>query len=98
MACPPSSDSVCANGRAPDRRGASSGGDRSGCEAADQDLQELHGAHKTYEGGVARAGVTHNTVNGKKKPFTVKPSFSTALDNADKKMDRDKDGIACEKG
>lgn len=47
---------------------------------------------------VSRAGVTHNTVNGKKKPFTVKPSFSTALDNADKKMDRDKDGIACEKG
>ncbi|MFI8631826.1 excalibur calcium-binding domain-containing protein [Microbacterium sp. NPDC077663] len=54
--------------------------------------------NKTYKGGVARAGVTHNTVNGKKKPFKVKPYFSTALYNANKKMDRDKDGIACEKG
>lgn len=54
--------------------------------------------NKTYKGGVARAGVTHNTVSGKKKPFKVKPYFSTALYNANKKMDRDKDGIACEKG
>lgn len=53
---------------------------------------------KTYKGGVARAGVTHNTVSGKKKPFKVKPYISTALYNANKKMDRDKDGIACEKG
>ena len=53
--------------------------------------------NKTYKGGVARAGVTHNTVSGKKKPFKVKPYFSTALYNANKKMDRDKDGIACEK-
>lgn len=42
--------------------------------------------------------MTHNTVSGKKKPFTVKPYVSTALYNANKKMDRDKDGIACEKG
>lgn len=54
--------------------------------------------NKTYKGGVARAGVTHNTVSGKKKPFKVKPYVSTALYNANKKMDRDKDGIACEKG
>ncbi|MCM3696832.1 excalibur calcium-binding domain-containing protein [Microbacterium oleivorans] len=54
--------------------------------------------NKSYKGGVARSGVTHNTVNGKKKPFKVKPYISTALYNANKKMDRDKDGIACEKG
>mgnify|MGYP000851878231 CR=1 FL=1 len=54
--------------------------------------------NKVHRGGVAKAGVTHNKVNGKKRAFGVRPTFSTALYNANKKMDRDKDGIACEKG
>ncbi|CAL4859900.1 excalibur calcium-binding domain-containing protein [Microbacterium sp. MM2322] len=54
--------------------------------------------HKTYKGGVAKSGVKYNKVRGKNKAFKVKPTISTALYNANKKMDRDKDGIACEKG
>ncbi|EZP29879.1 excalibur calcium-binding domain-containing protein [Microbacterium oleivorans] len=54
--------------------------------------------HKVYKGGVAKSGVKYNKVNGKNKAFKIKPAISTALYNANKKMDRDKDGIACEKG
>ncbi|PXA68680.1 excalibur calcium-binding domain-containing protein [Cryobacterium arcticum] len=50
-----------------------------------------------YPGGVARAGVTGNLVNGKKRAFTKRPVFSTPLYTANKKSDRDKDGIACER-
>ncbi|MGY4858085.1 excalibur calcium-binding domain-containing protein [Cryobacterium sp. AP23] len=50
-----------------------------------------------YPGGVAKAGIKVNLVNGKKKAFTKRPTFSTALYTANKKSDRDKDGIACEK-
>ncbi len=54
--------------------------------------------NKVHKGGVAKAGVKYNKVSGKNKPFKVKPTFSTALYKANSKMDRDKDGIACEKG
>jgi cytochrome c2 len=50
-----------------------------------------------YPGGVAKVGVKVNLVNGKKKAFAKRPTFSTALYTANKKSDRDKDGIACEK-
>ena len=50
-----------------------------------------------YPGGVAKAGVKFNLVNGKKKAFKKRPTFSTALYAANKKSDRDKDGIACER-
>jgi hypothetical protein len=50
-----------------------------------------------YAGGVAKAGVKFNLVNGKKKAFKKRPTFSTALYTANKKSDRDKDGIACER-
>ena len=50
-----------------------------------------------YPGGVARAGVTGNLVNGKKRAFVKRPVFSTPLYTANKKSDRDKDGIACER-
>jgi hypothetical protein len=53
--------------------------------------------HKKYPGGVAKAGVKYNLVSGKKKAFKVKPKISTALYKANKSLDRDKDGIACEK-
>lgn len=53
--------------------------------------------NKVYKGGVAKAGVKYNKAAGKKRAFKVKPKFSTALYKANKKLDRDKDGIACEK-
>jgi hypothetical protein len=53
--------------------------------------------NKVYKGGVAKAGVKYNKVSGKKRAFTVKPKSSTALYKANKKLDRDKDGVACEK-
>ncbi|MFJ6679237.1 excalibur calcium-binding domain-containing protein [Microbacterium sp. NPDC091382] len=54
--------------------------------------------NKVHKGGVAKAGVKYNKVNGKNKAFKVKPTISSALYKANSKMDRDKDGIACEKG
>ena len=53
--------------------------------------------HTKYPGGVAKAGVKYNKVNGRNMKFKVKPYIATALYNANKKLDRDKDGIACEK-
>ena len=53
--------------------------------------------HVKYPGGVAKAGVKYNKVNGRNTKFKVKPYISTALYNANKNLDRDKDGIACEK-
>ena len=50
-----------------------------------------------YPGGVAKVGIKFNLVNGKKKAFNKRPTFSTALYTANKKSDRDKDGIACER-
>jgi hypothetical protein len=49
--------------------------------------------HKTYKGGIARTGAKDKRASGHAK---YKPHVSTALYNANKKMDRDKDGIACE--
>ncbi len=57
--------------------------------------------HKVYSGGIAKKGVTKNTVHshGKVTHHALKGTVkhSTALYNADKKLDRDKDGVACEK-
>jgi hypothetical protein len=53
--------------------------------------------HKKYPGGVAKQGVTGNKVNGKLRPFGTTPKFSTSLYNANRSLDRDKDGIACER-
>lgn len=49
--------------------------------------------HKKYQGGVARKGAHDKRASGHAK---YKPHVSTALYNANKKSDRDKDGIACE--
>jgi len=54
--------------------------------------------NKVYKGGVAAAGVKYNTVAGTKRPFRVKPLTSTALYKKNTHLDRDKDGVACEKG
>ena len=57
--------------------------------------------HKVYSGGIAKKGVHSNTTHyrGKTHHRALKGhvKFSTALYNAIKKSDRDKDGIACEK-
>jgi cytochrome c2 len=50
-----------------------------------------------HPGGVAKVGVKFNLVNGKKRAFTKRPTFSNALYAANRKSDRDKDGIACER-
>ena len=51
--------------------------------------------NKKYPHGVGKVGA-HDKVSGKTKPVT---NFykNTSLYNANKKSDRDKDGIACEK-
>lgn len=53
--------------------------------------------HKVYSGGIAKAGVRFNTVGAKHRALKGKVKFSTALYDANRKSDRDKDGIACEK-
>lgn len=57
--------------------------------------------HKKYAGGVAKSSKVHNTktVAGHKVRATsaYKPKVSAALYAANKGLDRDKDGIACEK-
>ena len=50
-----------------------------------------------YPGGVARVGVTGNTVSGSLRPFGITPRFDDALYEANRARDGDTDGIACEK-
>lgn len=54
-----------------------------------------------YPGGVAKSAKSKNTkkVKGKKVPAKSKksPVVNSKLYSANKKLDRDKDGIACEK-
>lgn len=58
-----------------------------------QNLQNCTELNKDYKGGVAISSSTKNK-GGKTK---YKPYVSKELYNANKKSDRDKDGIACEK-
>ena len=48
--------------------------------------------NKVYPGGVALPGAVNSGGSTKKEP-----KYNKALYNANKKSDRDKDGIACEK-
>jgi uncharacterized membrane protein len=50
--------------------------------------------HKTYKGGVARRGAHDHRTGGGHARYA--PKVSTVLYNANSKMDRDHDGIACE--
>jgi Excalibur calcium-binding domain len=50
--------------------------------------------HKTYKHGVGKSGA-HDHVSGKSKPVT-NFKVSTSIYNANKKMDGDHDGVACE--
>jgi len=60
-------------------------------DAAARTFKNCTAMHKVYKGGVKRPGAVQK--GGKLK---YKPVVSLALYNANKKMDRDKDGIACE--
>jgi Excalibur calcium-binding domain len=57
--------------------------------------------NRVYSGGIARSGVKFNTTHYRGKVYhrALKGhvKFSTALYEANRKSDRDKDGIACEK-
>jgi len=50
--------------------------------------------HRTYKGGVARRGAHDHRAGGGHAKY--RPHVSTALYTANKGMDRDHDGIACE--
>jgi hypothetical protein len=50
-----------------------------------------------YPHGVAKAGVKFNLANGKPRAFKGPTFHSTALYTLNKKSDRDKDGVACER-
>jgi hypothetical protein len=63
-------------------------------EAAAKEFKNCTAMHKVYKGGVAKSGAKDKRANGGKAKY--KPKVSTALYNANKKSDRDKDGIACE--
>ena len=56
--------------------------------------------HRVYSGGIARAGVTTNTVHSggrvHHRALRGHVAFSTALYEANSGSDRDHDGIACE--
>ncbi len=53
--------------------------------------------NQVYPGGVARVGVTGNTVSGQLRPFGVTPVFDDELYAANSARDGDGDGIACER-
>ena len=59
--------------------------------AAARTFKNCTAMHKVYKGGVKRPGAVQK--GGKLK---YKPVVSAALYNANKKLDRDKDGLACE--
>jgi hypothetical protein len=50
--------------------------------------------HTVYKGGIAKVGAKDHRASGHAR---FKPYVNTALFNANKSMDRDKDGIACER-
>jgi Excalibur calcium-binding domain len=51
--------------------------------------------HRKYKHGVAKQGAK-DKVSGSTKPVTTF-TVNTKVYNANKKLDRDKDGVACEK-
>ncbi|WP_045743258.1 excalibur calcium-binding domain-containing protein [Actinoplanes rectilineatus] len=63
--------------------------------AAAKTYKNCTALNKTYKHGVGKKGAK-DKVRGKTKPVT-NFKVSNALYNANKKMDRDKDGVACEK-
>ena len=64
-----------------------------GAEAAVHHFKNCTDMHRKYKGGVARKGAHDKRASGHAR---YRPYVSTALYTANKKMDRDHDGIACE--
>ncbi|PZG21437.1 calcium-binding protein [Micromonospora craterilacus] len=64
-------------------------------QAAPKAFKNCTAMHKKYPHGVGKKGA-RDKVRGKTKPVT-NFKVSTAIYNANKKLDRDKDGVACEK-
>lgn len=62
-----------------------------------QVFQNCSELNAVYPGGVARVGVTGNSVSGSLRPFGTTPHFDEALYGANRARDGDKDGIACER-
>ena len=52
---------------------------------------------KAYPNGVAKVGVRYNRVSGVNRALRYKPYYSTAIYTKNITLDRDKDGIACER-
>jgi hypothetical protein len=70
--------------------------------AAPKTYANYAAVQKVYSGGIAKKSVTYNTVktkSGKVEHRALKGTVKKddALYNANKSMDADKDGIACEK-
>ena len=59
--------------------------------------QNCTAVHKVYSGGIAKPGVKYNKVGSSNRALKGTVKRSTALYNANRSMDRDHDGIACEK-
>lgn len=57
--------------------------------------------HRVYSGGIAKKGVRYNITRYRgvthHRALHGHVKFSTALYNANRRLDRDRDGIACEK-
>ena len=62
------------------------------CQAAAKVFKNCSELNRVYPGGVALPGAVNSGGLTKKEP-----KFNKALYNANKKSDRDKDGIACER-
>ncbi|VEF47439.1 excalibur domain-containing protein [Bacillus freudenreichii] len=67
--------------------------DSAGAKTKVKTYKNCTGLNKDYKGGVAKSSKTKNK-GGKTK---YKPYVSASLYKANIKMDRDKDGIACER-
>lgn len=52
--------------------------------------------HKHWSGGIAKAGVHRNKTPSGSRALKGTVKHDTALYNANRKSDRDKDGVACE--
>lgn len=61
--------------------------------AAGSAYQNCNAMHVRYKGGVGKPGAVDRRASGHAK---YAPTRSTALYNANKGLDRDRDGIACE--
>ena len=69
--------------------------------AATHQYSSCSAVHQHYSGGIAKAGVTSNTVHHRNGSVSHEPlrghvKFSTSLYRANSNLDRDSDGIACE--